>query len=63
MSGKEKMLSAVRAVQAANSSIKREMGKITISERMDLLADAETRHALRNAVKDLEATLKELKKL
>lgn len=63
MSGREKMLSAVRAVQAANSAIRREMGRITVAERMDLLSDAESRHALRNAIRELEATLKELKKL
>ena len=63
MSGREKMLAAVKAVQAANSAIKREMGKITVAERMDLLSDAESRHSLRNAIRELEATLKELKKL
>lgn len=62
MSGKEKMQSAARAVQAANSAIKREMDRITLADRMDLLSDAESRHALRNAIKELEATLKELKK-
>ncbi len=62
MSAKEKMAAATAAVKAANSSINREMNRITLSDRMELLSDAETRHNMASAIKELEVTLKELKK-
>ena len=62
MSAKEKMLSAAHAVRDANIAIKREMGKVTLADRMNLLSDADSRQDLRDAIKGLEATLKELKK-
>jgi len=62
MGAKEKMQSVTRLLTAANISIKREMGTITLSDRMEMLPDAETKHALASAIKELEVTLKELRK-
>jgi F0F1-type ATP synthase delta subunit len=63
MKAKEKMLSITKAVKAANSSIKREMGVISLSGRMEMLPDAQTKYELASAIKELEATLKEARKL
>ncbi len=62
MRPKEKMGVVTKAVKAANASIKREMGAITLSDRMELLADAQTKYDLASAIKELDATLKELRK-
>jgi hypothetical protein len=63
MKAKEKMLSITKAVKAANSSIKREMSVISLSDRMEMLPDAQTKYELASAIKELEATLKEARKL
>lgn len=62
MKAKEKMQSVTKVVKSANASIKREMGMITLSDRMEMLPDAETKHGLASAIKELEVTLKELRK-
>ena len=62
MTAKDKMTAAIQAVKASNTSIRREMAAITLQDRMALLPDAQTRHALATAIKELEATLKELRK-
>jgi len=59
---KEKMVAATRAVKQANTSIRREMTTITLQDRLELLPDAKTKHNLATAIKELEATLKELRK-
>ncbi len=56
------MTAAIRAVKSANTTIKREMSAITLQDRMELLPDAQTKHELAVAIKELEATLKELRK-
>ena len=62
MKAKEKMQSVTRLVKSASSSIRREMTAITLSDRMEMLPDAEIKHALASAIKELEGTLKELRK-
>ena len=62
MNAKEKMLSVTKALKSANTSLKREMGAITLSDRMGMLSDAQTKYDLAQAIKELEATLKELRK-
>lgn len=62
MQAKEKIQSVTRLVKSANSSIKREMSAITLSDRMEMLPDAETKYALASAIRELEVTLKELRK-
>ncbi len=62
MSAREKMLTAAQTIRAANITIKSQMERITLADRMILLSDAESRQSLREAIKGLEATLKELKK-
>ena len=56
------MQSITKLVKSATGSIKREMSAITLSDRMEMLPDAETKHALSTAIKELEVTLKELRK-
>lgn len=62
MKAREKMVAVMNAVKSANTAIRREMGVITLSDRMELLPDAQTRYDLSAAIKELEATLKELRK-
>ena len=62
MKAKDKMLSVTKALKLANASLKREMGVITLSDRMEMLSDAQTKYDLAQAIKELEATLKELRK-
>lgn len=62
MNAKEKMVTVTRAVKAANSALKREMGAITLSDRMEMLGDAQTKFDLTTAIKELEATIRDLKK-
>jgi len=62
MQAKEKMQSVTGLVKSANSSIRREMNTINLSDRMEMLPDAETKYALASAIKELEITLKELRK-
>lgn len=63
MKAKEKMLSVTKAVKAANGSIKREISAISLSDRMEMLPDAQTKYELATAIKELEATLKAARKL
>jgi len=62
MNAKEKMLSVTKALKSANASLRREMGTITLFDRMGMLSDAQTKYDLAQAIKELEATLKELRK-
>lgn len=62
MKAREKMVAAMNAVKTSNIAIRREMGAITLSDRMEMLPDAQTRYDLSTAIKELEATLKELRK-
>jgi hypothetical protein len=62
MRAREKMQSVTRLLKSSNTSIRKEMDAITLSDRMEMLPDAETKHALVTAIKELEATLKELRK-
>ena len=62
MKAREKMVAVMKAVKTSNMAIQREMGAITLSDRMEMLADAQTRYDLLTAIKELEATLKALRK-
>ncbi len=62
MKAKEKMVAATKAVKAANVSIQREMAVITLQDRMEMLPDAQTKYDLATAIKELEVTLKQLRK-
>jgi hypothetical protein len=62
MKAKEKMANVTGVVKAANAAIMRDMGTITLQDRMELLPDAQTRYELASAIKELQATLKELRK-
>ncbi len=62
MKAKEKIAAATKAVLAANVSIRREMGAITLADRMEMIADAQAKYELSSAIKELETTLKELRK-
>lgn len=62
MKAKEKMQSVTSLVKSTNNSIKQEMRAITLSDRMEMLPDAETKYALASAIRELEVTLKELRK-
>jgi hypothetical protein len=62
MQAKAKMQSVTKLVQLSNAAIKREMAGITLSDRMEMLPDAQTKHDRATAIKALEATLKELRK-
>jgi hypothetical protein len=62
MNSREKMATVTRAVKTANASIMRDMGVITLQDRMELLPDAQARYELASAIKELQATLKELRK-
>jgi hypothetical protein len=63
MKAKEKMLSITKAVKTANGAIKHEMSAISLSDRMEMLPDAQTKYELASAIKELETTLKEARKL
>ena len=62
MTAREKMAAVTSVVKAANAAIMRDMGTITLQDRMELLPDAQTRYELTSAIKELQATLKELRK-
>ena len=62
MNAKDKMVAVTKSVKAANATIRRDMGSITLSDRMEMIADAQTKYDLTFAIKELEATLKDLKK-
>ncbi|MFL5734870.1 MAG: hypothetical protein ACJ78Q_17070 [Chloroflexia bacterium] len=62
MKAKEKMVAVTTSVKAANAAIVRGMDTITLQDRMELLPDAQTRYELASAIKELQATLKELRK-
>jgi hypothetical protein len=62
MKAKEKMVAVTKTVKSATASIRRDMGGITLSDRMEMIADAQIKYELTSAIKELEATLKDLKK-
>jgi hypothetical protein len=62
MTAKEKMATVTSVVKTANAAIVHDMGTITLRDRMELLPDAQTRYELTSAIKELQATLKELRK-